>query len=315
MFNKILVKNGKRAASLLAAALMICGLVGCSEKETVSSAPKSVSSVLQSVPDENSEAAQNLETSSDNGDENVMQSIPDAELNDNREESSDKPTAASRNELQEPFTSGSFTVEPPVYPWTDDDVKTAWRMTDYYDIMTTFSDCVFLDFTGDDIPEMLMVCGSTIFYIFRKEGDDVSLFAKSELDGAIYRGGFLPDPPMEENEFHYDEVDENYTNINYSRCKFAVFEDGGKQRYIIIFTWSGILGLTSEIKKIEIQDGVISFPVVYRWGLFKELGYDAMNMVMRYKKHLGDDNYEEVPKEEISDFLNSLAICTDLPER
>ena len=35
MFNKILVKNGKRAASLLAAALMLCGLAGCSERKTV----------------------------------------------------------------------------------------------------------------------------------------------------------------------------------------------------------------------------------------------------------------------------------------
>ena len=315
MFNKILVKNGKRVASLLAAALMLCGLAGCSERETVSSAPESVSSVPQSVPDENSEAAQNLETSSDNGDENAMQSIPDAELNDNREESPEKTNAASRSKLREPIMGGSFTVEPPVYPWNDADVKTAWRMTDYYDIMTTFSDCVFLDFTGDDIPEMLMINDGHIFYIFQKSGEEISLLAKSDITALLYDSAFLIDPPMEENGFHYGEVDENYTNINYSRDKFAVFEDSNKQKYIVMFGWSGILGLVCEIKRIEIHGDEITLPVVYRWGLFKELGYDAMNIVMRYKKHLGDDNYEEVPKEEISDFLNSLTICTDLPER
>lgn len=311
MLNKIFVKNGKRAASLLAAALMLCGLVGCSERETISSAPESVSSVPQSVPDENSEAAQNLETSSDNGDENVMQSIPDVELNDNREESTDKTNAASRKELQEPFTSGSFTVEPPVYPWTDDDVKTAWTMTVYYNKMTTFSDCVFLDFTGDDIPELLLVCGADkLFHILQKNGDDISLLARSYTDPHILNGVFLIDPPMEENEFHYDDPHKVF-----SRDKFAVFEDSSKQRYIVIYSWSGTLGLTCEIKKIEMQDDVITFPVVYRWGLFKEMGYDAINNVIRYKKHLGDDNYEEVPKEEISDFLNSLTICTYLSEK
>ena len=288
----------KKPAALLTAAALFCGLAGCGNKETANSVPDSVSSVLQSVPDEKSEAAQGMETSSDNNAVIVSQSAGSA-----------NPIGNTSSDLSEPFTQGSFTVEPPVYPWNYDDEKTAWRMTYEYKTMTTFSDRVFLDFTGDDIPEMLLVCGyGKVFYIFQKSGDAVSLFAKSEVDGAIYRGGFLPDPPMEEDEFHYDDPD-----INYSRGKFAVFEDSDKQRYIIIFTWSGTLGLTSEIKKIEIQDGVITFPVVYRWGLFKELGYDAMNIVMRYKKHLGDDNYEEVPRQEIEDYLKGLTIVTQMP--
>ena len=288
----------KKAAALLTAIVLLCGLAGCGKKEVENSAPESVSSVAQIVPEEKSEAVQSSETNSENDTVIVAQSAAGA-----------YPIGNDSRELSEPFTQGSFTVEPPVYPWNYDDVKTAWRMTYEYKTMTTFSDCVFLDFTGDDIPEMLLVCGyGKVFYIFQKSGDAVSLFAKSEVDGAIYRGGFLPDPPMDENDFHYDDPD-----INYSRGKFAVFEDSNKQRYIIIFTWSGILGLTSEIKKIEIQDGEITFPVVYRWGMFKELGYDAMNIVLRYKKHLGDDNYEEVPRQEIEDYLKSLKIVTEVP--
>ena len=294
----------KKVTSMLTAFALLCGLAGCGKKETESSVLGGVSSVKQGS-----------ETSSDNGYASVPQSVPDTELDDTHEESLYKSNTASRKELREPLTPGSFTVEPPVYPWNDDDVKTAWRMTYYYDIMTTFSDCVFLDFTGDNIPEMLMLSDGVVFYIFQKSGDDVFLFAESKVDPHILNGAFLIDPPMEENGFHYGEVDENYTNINYSRDKFAVFEDSSKQKYIVMFAWSGILGLVCEIKRIEIHGDEITLPVVYRWGLFKELGYDAMNIVMRYKKHLGDDNYEEVPKEEISDFLNSLTICTYLPEK
>ena len=87
MLNKIFVKNGKRAASLLAAALMICGLAGCSEKETVSSAPDSVSSALQSVPDERAEAAQNVGTSFDNSITSAPQSPLAEELNNSGQNS------------------------------------------------------------------------------------------------------------------------------------------------------------------------------------------------------------------------------------
>ena len=179
-------------------------------------------------------------------------------------------------------------------------------MTVYYNKMSTFSDCVFVDFTGDNIPEMLMVCGyDKLFHIFQKNGDDISLLARSYTDPHIYNGVFLIAPPMEENEFHYDEP-----NKVVSRDKFAVFEDSSKQRYIVIYSWSGTLGLTCEIKKIEIQDGVITFPVVYRWGLFKEMGYDAINNVMRYKKRVSEDLYEEVQQSEIAEFLKGLSIIT-----
>ena len=297
----------KKITAMLTAFALLCGLAGCGNKETGSSAPERVSSVLQSVPDGESEAA-----SSDNGTAGVPQSAPDAELNDTYEESLYKSNAASRNELREPLTYGSFTVEPPVYPWNDDDVKKAWSMTYYYDIMTTFSDCVFLDFTGDDIPEMLMLNDGVVFYIFKKDGDNVFLFAESKVDPHILNGAFMIGPPMEEDEFDFAGFSAFEPNKNFSRDKFAVYEDSSKQRYIVIYSWSGTLGMTCEIKRIEIQDGVISFPVVYRWGLFKELGYDSMNMVMRYKKHLGDDNYEEVPRQEIEDYLKGLTIVTQL---
>lgn len=298
----------KKAAAVLTSAALLCSLAGCGKKETGSSATESVSSVPQSVYDESSEAA-----GSDNGDASVPQSAPDAELNDNREEGLYRSNAASRKELQEPLTPGSFTVEPPVYPWNDDDVKTAWSMTYYYDIMTTFSDCVFLDFTGDDIPEMLMLSDGVVFYIFKKDGDDVLLFAESKVDPHILNGAFMIGPPMEEDEFDFAGFSAFEPNKNFSRDKFAVYEDSGKQRYIVIYSWSGTLGMTCEIKRIEIQDGVISFPVVYRWGLFKEMGYDSINMVMRYKKHLGDDEYEEVSRQEIEDYLKSLKIVTEVP--
>ena len=293
----------KKITAMLTAAALLCGLAGCGNKETESSAAESFSS----VPDEKSEAA-----SSDNDTASVPQSAPDTDLDDIREESLYKSNAA-RNELREPLTPGSFTVEPPVYPWNGDDVKTAWGMTYYYDIMTTFSDCVFLDFTGDDIPEMLMISDGVVFYIFQKDGDDVFLLAESKVDPHILNGAFMIDPPMEEDEFDFAGFSAFEPNKNFSRDKFAVYEDSSKQRYIVIYSWSGTLGMTCEIKRIEIQDGVISFPVVYRWGLFKELGYDSMNMVMRYKKHLGDDNFEEVPRQEIEDYLKGLTIVTQMP--
>lgn len=294
MFYKIFCK---KVAALLTAIVLLCELAGCGNKETANSVPDSVSSVLQSIPDEKSEAAQGAETSSDNNTVTVSQSADVA-----------RPIGNNTRDKLKPFTEGSFTVEAPVYPWTDDDVKTAWRMTDSYDNWTTYRDCVFLDFTGDNIPELLLVCGAESFYLFHKDGDTVSLSAKSAVDPHICNGVFLLEPPIEENEFDFAHPEKYYP-----RDKFAVFEDGKGQRYLVNYAWDGMIGLIGEIKKIEIQDGVITFPVVYRWGLFKELGYDAMNIVMRYKKHLGDNNYEEVPKQEIEDFLNTLTIVTQMP--
>ena len=286
----------KKITAILSAAALLCSLAGCGNKETGSSAPESVSGVEQSVSDESSEAAQGSETSSDNEAVTVSQSADVA-----------RPIGNTTRDKLKPFTEGSFTVEAPVYPWTDGDVTTAWRMTDSYDNWTAFRDCVFLDFTGDGIPELLLVCGAENFYIFQKDGDTVSLSAQSGVDPHICNGVFLLEPPIEENEFDYAHPEKYYP-----RDKFAVFEDGKGQRYLVNYAWDGMIGLICEIKKIEIRDGEITFPVVYRWGLFKELGYDAMNIVMRYKKHLGDGNYEEIPKQEIEDHLKGLTIVTQL---
>lgn len=192
-------------------------------------------------------------------------------------------------DLSEPFTNGSFTVQTPVLPWSDADVETAWLMTEHYDKMTTFSDCVFIDFTGDGVAEMLFVCGhDKIFYIFQKNGNIVSLLAKSNLDAHICNGAFLTEPPLTESDFIGVELDEYY-----SRDKFAVLEDNDKQKYLVIISWSGTLGEVCEIKKIEIQGEKITFPVVYRWGLFKEVGNSSVNMIMKYQKY-NEQGYESV---------------------
>lgn len=224
------------------------------------------------------------------------------------EVASSKTNDVTSPNLSKPFTNGSFTVQNPVSPWSDADVKAAWLMTDHYDKMSTFSDCVFADFTGDDIAELLLVCGhDKIFYIFQKDDDAVSLLAKSKPDPHIFNGVFLTDPPVDESDFTDVELDEYYY-----RDKFAVFEDIDKQKYLVIISWSGTLGEICEIKKFEIQGEKIMFSVVYRWGLFKEMGYNSMDMVMRYKKCIekgGEDFYEEIQQREISDFLKNITIC------
>lgn len=206
-------------------------------------------------------------------------------------------------ELSQPFTNGSFTIQKPVSPWSEGDVKTAWQMTDYYGKMSTFSDCIFADFTGDNIAEMLLVCGhDMIFYIFQKSGETASLLAKSELDAHIANGVFLTNPPLEENDFT-DVALEEYYKLD----KFSVFEDSDKQKYLVIISWSGTLGEVCEIKKIDVKDGKINFPVVYRWGLFKEMSENSMDTVMKYQK-FSESGFVDVDKREIGDFISDLAI-------
>lgn len=205
-------------------------------------------------------------------------------------------------ELSQPFTNGSFTVQKPVSPWSEGDVKTAWQMTDYYGKMSTFSDCIFTDFTGDNIAEMLLVCGNDkIFYIF-KSGETVSLLAKSELDAHIANGVFLTNPPLEESDFTDVALDEYY-----KLDKFSVFEDSDKQKYLVIISWSGTLGEVCEIRKIDVKDGKIDFPVVYRWGLFKEMSENFMDTVMKYQK-FSESGFVDVDKREIGNFLSALAM-------
>lgn len=120
-------------------------------------------------------------------------------------------------------------------------------MTEHYDKMTTFSDCVFIDFTGDGVAEMLLVCGhDKIFYIFQKNGDAISLLSKSNLDTHICNGVFLTEPPLTESDFINVELDEYYC-----RDKFVVFEDNDKQKYLVIISWSGTLGEVCEIKRLK----------------------------------------------------------------
>lgn len=57
--------TGKKVIALLAAGALLCGLAGCDKKDTGSSAPNSVQSTPQSVP-ESKPAAQSTGTSSDN---------------------------------------------------------------------------------------------------------------------------------------------------------------------------------------------------------------------------------------------------------
>ena len=71
----------RKVAALLTVAVLLCGLVGCRERETVSSAPDGVSSAPQSVPDERAEAAQSVGTSSDNSVAGAPQSTPAEALN------------------------------------------------------------------------------------------------------------------------------------------------------------------------------------------------------------------------------------------
>lgn len=206
-------------------------------------------------------------------------------------------------ELSQPFTNGSFTVQKPVSPWSEGDVKSAWQMTASYGKMNSFSDCVFADFTGDNIAEMLLVCGNDkIFYIFQKSGETVSLLAKSELDAHIANGVFLTNPPLEESEFTDVALDEYY-----KLDKFSVFEDSDKQKYLVIISWSGTLGEVCEIRKIDVKDGKIAFPVAYRWGLFKEMSENFMDTVMKYQK-FSESGFVDVYKREIGNFLSALAM-------
>lgn len=58
--------TGKKVIAILAAGALLCGLTGCDKKDTGSSAPNSVQSTPQSVPESKPAAAQSTGTSSDN---------------------------------------------------------------------------------------------------------------------------------------------------------------------------------------------------------------------------------------------------------
>lgn len=75
MFDKIFCK---KAAALLTAAALLCGLAGCGNKKTENSAPDSVSSVLQSVPDAETSVSQSSVVSIDSTDSPDAQSAPTA---------------------------------------------------------------------------------------------------------------------------------------------------------------------------------------------------------------------------------------------
>lgn len=173
-----------------------------------------------------------------------MEVIGNSSVNDN----SDKANYVTPSDLSEPFTNGSFTIQEPVSPWNENDIQTAFEMTAHYNIMTTFSDCIFADFTNDDIPEMLLICGyDRIFYIFEKHNDTISLLAKSETDSHICNGVFLSSPPLSELDFANDDED-----VFYNQDKFTLYNGIDEQKYFIVYSWSGTLGEICEIKKIEI---------------------------------------------------------------
>lgn len=69
MFNNLnhrFGEKGKSAAALLAAAVLLCGLTGCSKSETDSSAPDSAASVPQSTSVTETKDSQSSEVNSDN---------------------------------------------------------------------------------------------------------------------------------------------------------------------------------------------------------------------------------------------------------
>lgn len=269
-------------------------IAGCSLTSCVSNTAR-----VEQTPEHQEFCTQeNVDFNSGIGDApSTLEVIGNSSVNDN----SDKANYVTPSDLSEPFTNGSFTIQEPVSPWNENDIQTAFEMTAHYNIMTNFSDCIFADFTNDDIPEMLLICGhDRIFYCFEKHNDTISLLAKSETDSHICNGVFLSSPPLSELDFANDDED-----VFYNQDKFTLYNGIDEQKYFIVYSWSGTLGEICEIKKIEIQGNEITFPVVYRWGLFKEIGYDSMNAVMRYQKAY-QNTYEDTSQEEISDFLDIL---------
>ena len=199
---------------------------------------------------------------------------------------SEKNTATEpeTQKLMEPFSGGKRTLEKENPNWTDNDIKTAWKMLAKSKVYTEYLDCFFADLNNDNTDELILYDNYQI-NAFTKLNSKIQLFV-APYDFDIANGVVCK--PL--NNYKDIKSINYYTfhNLELTRdFRFKKSDDG--QFYICGFSSSGDTGNTCWIKKVSMENNAITISTLYRWGAFKEVGTDSMIYVdkcLRYDKNL-----------------------------
>ncbi len=225
------------------------------------------------------------------------------------EDISDVTDTANENicsEISDPFITGSELLPPPYLDrtidalpsdWTENDVITAWGMTEASNVYSEYTDRIFLALDSDQDFEMILTSYSTEeMYLFEKKQHDIILLdSTSDID---VTNGYVFIPPTDEENICEHEV------YDFQECRDFNFKTIKNNIYISGISWRSGLGKTCWIKEVKLENGKIIFSDLYRWGEFR-MG-EKMIFNFEYRKYGPDGTFELVQKEEIDDFLNQL---------
>ena len=210
------------------------------------------------------------------------------------------------SKISDSFITGSELLQPPYIDrtidnlpseWTENDIITAWKMTEASNVYNEYTDRIFLDLDFDQNFEMILTSYSTEeMYLFEKKQNDIILLdSTSDID---ITNGYVFIPPTDEENICEHEV------YDFQECRDFNFKTIKNNIYISGISWRSGLGKTCWIKEVKLEDGKIIFSDLYRWGEFRT--GEKWNFNFEYRKYEPDGTFELVHKKEIDDFLNQL---------
>lgn len=195
--------------------------------------------------------------------------------------------------LDPPFSNR--TLEKIDFEWTENDVDTAWHMTEASNVYNEYTDRLFCDIDKDLSYELLLTSYTTQnMYFFKKVDNKIEMLC--ELIDMDITNGYMIIPPTDKEIIQQYEV---YDYQNYHN--FKLYNKGGSL-YVSGISFRSAVGKTCWIKKLIASEEDIAFYDVFRWGMFTKNERIASDF--EYRKYDCSENYTNSSQQEINDFLD-----------
>lgn len=197
--------------------------------------------------------------------------------------------------LDPPFNR---TIEKIDKNWNEEDILTAWNMTDASKVYKTYTDRLFCDLNNDKSNDLILTSYSTKkMYFFMKDGSDIKFIA-DYIDIDI-TNGYVIEPPTDKDTIQkcdvYDYQDDHLFKL------YCI----NNNIFISGISWRSGMGKTCWIKKMVISCNKPIICDVFRWGMFAD-NTNILNQIFEYRKYDSDGQYSYTYQQEIENFLFSL---------
>ncbi len=205
--------------------------------------------------------------------------------------------------ISEPYGNGIELLCPPFRnrtlencnkEWSEDNVITAWNMTDASNVYMEYTDRLFCDIDHDGSIELLLTSYSTKkMYFFKKVNNSVEMIFEL-IDIDITNGNIFM-PPTDEGIIKAKEV------FDFQECNSFKLYNKDENIYVLGISWRPAVGKTCWVKKLILSNDDIGFVDVFRWGMFTE--NDIIASVFEYRQYDCNGNYTCTTQQEIDNFL------------